>query len=145
VNSVLIETDIIVDYLIATERPTLLRRLLQTATCYTTFVQASEIYSAARGDSERRAVERALFGLKILGASARYSKTIGEVLSSLAPFEDHRTAIVAAMAIESNLPIVTDSHYDQLRKVPALRILPASELRTCPDGESLAEALAPQR
>lgn len=145
-NSVLVETDLIVEYLTAEQgsRP-LLRRLLQTATCYATFVQAAEIYSVARDDSERRIVERALLGLKILGASARYAKTIGDVLSSLAPSQDHRTAIVAAMALESKLPIVTDTHYDQLRQVSALRVIAASELRTIPNDETLADALASPR
>lgn len=142
-NGVLIETDIIIDYLTASpgEIP-LLRRLLEAVTCYTTFLNAAEIYSAARGDEERRTVEQALFGLKILGASGRYAKTIGGVLSSEGTAIGHRTAIVAAMARESNLPIVTETYFAELSSLSKLHVLAASELRRTPDRESLSALVA---
>jgi predicted nucleic acid-binding protein len=141
-NGVLIETDIIIDYLTASPGETpLLRRLLEAVTCYTTFLNAAEIYSAARGDEERRTVEQALFGLKILGASGRYAKTIGGVLSSEGTI-GHRTAIVAAMARESNLPIVTETYFAELSSLSKLHVLAASELRRTPDRESLSALVA---
>jgi len=143
-KGILVETDLIVDYLTAGPGgATLLRRLLEVVPCYGTFIQAGEIYSAATGDEERRMAERALFGLKILGASGRYAKTIGEVLSSLASMGSYRTAIVAAMALESRLPVVTDAYRPALAGIPGVKLIAASELRRAPDHERLGALLAP--
>lgn len=141
-KGILLETDLIAEYLTAGagEIP-LMRLLLETVTCYTTFLHAAEIYSAARNDDERRSVEKALFGLKILGASSRYAKTIALVLSSEGRMRGHRTAVVAAMAIESGLPVVTDDYLPDLSDIPGLRLISASSLRERPDHVSLAEAL----
>lgn len=142
-NGVMVETDVIVEFLTAGEgQASLLRRLLEATTCYTTFLNAAEIYSTARDDDERRLVERALFGLKILGASGRYAKTIGEVLSSDEFAIGHRSAIVAGMAMESRLPIVTDTYYEKFSRVPAVRVIQAAALRATADGAGLGELLA---
>lgn len=137
-NGILIESDVIAEYLTAEAGQTpLLRRLLEIAPCYSTFIQAAEIYSTARDDDERRTVERALFGLKILGASSRYAKTIGSVLTSVATGDRYRTAIVAAMAIASQLPVVTDVHFHALSDAPGITVVSASSLRQLPDREAL--------
>ena len=142
-TGILIETDLIVEFLTAAPgEESLLRRLLTITPCFSTFVQASEIYSACAGESDRPTVDRALFGLKILGASSRYSKTIGELLSSLGSMRGHRTAIVAAMALESRLPVVTDAHIDAYSAVPGLRIIPAASLRRVTSRDELMKALA---
>lgn len=142
-NGILIETDVIVEFLTAGDGEIpLLRRLLETVPCYTTFLQAAEIYSTAQDDQERRQVEKALFGLKILGASSRYAKTIARVLSSEARMGGHRTAIVAAMAIESRLPVVTDEYLQDLCNIPGLHPVSASSLRQTIGHTSLGQALA---
>lgn len=142
-TGVLVESDLIVEFLTAPAGTTpLLRRLLETTTCYTTFLNAAEIYGSARGEEERRMVERALFGLKILGASSRYAKTIGEALSSDVTVVDHRTAIVAGMAIESGLPIVTDAYYAAHSHHARVEVIAASKLRAIADRDALARALA---
>ncbi len=135
-DGVLVETDLIASFLTAPagERP-LLRRLLETTTCYTTFVQAAEIYAVATSDQERATVERALFGLKILGASARYAKTMASALTSLGTAPDLRTAIVAAMAVESGLPIVTATRGADYGRLPGLRVIPAAEAAAAGDAE----------
>jgi predicted nucleic acid-binding protein len=141
-TGVLVESDLIVEFLTCPAgRVPLLRRLLETTTCYTTFLNAAEIYAAARGDEERRMVERALFGLKILGASSRYAKTIGEVLSSEGSVIDHRTAIVAGMAIESGLPVVTGMYHSAFSQLSRVRTIAASALEAIDGRDRLAEAL----
>ncbi|MBC8146183.1 MAG: PIN domain-containing protein [bacterium] len=142
-TGILVETDVIVEFLTAPPATeTLLRRLLSATTCFTTFIQASEVYSACESAADRSAVDRALFGLKILGASSRYSKTIGAVLTSLDSMRGHRTAIVAAMALESSLPVVTDTHYDVFSAVPGLRLYPAAELRRVSNRDELMKMLS---
>jgi predicted nucleic acid-binding protein len=138
VNGILVETDLLVEYLLAGPgEPTLLRALLESITCYTTFVQAAELYSAVRDDAERRLVDRALFGVKILGASSRYAKTIGVLLSSYRHVGGHRRAIVGAIALESRLPVVTDIYYRELSTVEGLRVVQATSLRRQSDRETV--------
>lgn len=140
---ILVESDLIVEYLTAGEgRETLLRRLLPNVSCFGTFIQASEIYGACVDDVDRRTVDRALFGLKILGASSRYSKTIGLLLTSSGSMRGHRTAIVAAIALESRLGVVTDTHFDEYSSVPGLRLYSAAALRQTKNSEELMKALA---
>jgi predicted nucleic acid-binding protein len=141
-HGVLVETDLIAAFLVApADPPPLLRRLLEVVPCYSTFIQAAEIYAAAPAPEERRTVERALFGLKILGASARYAKTIADVLTSLGTLPDHRTAIVAAMALESRLPIVTAVAAGRYGGIPGVRVVPADLLDRTRTPEELLELI----
>jgi hypothetical protein len=138
VNGVLVEVDLIAEYLTAQAGVTpLLRRLLELVPCYTTFIQAAEIYSTVTSDEERRIVDRALFGLKILGASSRYAKTMGNVLSSVATGDRYRSSIVGAMALESRLPVVTQVFVDSLSQIPGLRVIAAETLREVSDSDAL--------
>jgi len=142
IKGVLVETDLLVEYLLAPVGTVpLLRRLLEVVPCYSTFLQAAEIYGSAREDQERRMVERPLFGLKILGASSRYATTIGAILSSATGSFRYRTAIVAAMAIESGLPIVTDAFLPHLRAIAHLRLVPGEMLRDAPTPQVMTTLL----
>jgi hypothetical protein len=141
-KGVLVETDLIAAFLTAPAGSTpLLRRLLEVVPCYSTFIQAAEIYSVTTDDEERHMAERALFGLKILGASGRYAKTIGDILSSPQRTGGHRTAIVAAMAIESDIPVVTEAYYKTFSEIPRLRVITASTLYGEADRASLLAAV----
>ena len=141
-KGILVETDVITEFLTAaTGTVPLLRRLLEVMPVYTTFIQAAEIYSVTEGDVERRIVERALFGIKILGASGRYAKTIGDILSSPHRTGGHRPAIVAAMAIESEIPVVTEAYYTIFSEIPRLRVLSASSLCSSADRAALLDAV----
>jgi hypothetical protein len=138
VNGILVEIDLLTEYLLAAPgQPTLFRALLESITCYTTFVQAADLYSAVRGDEERRLVDRALFGVKILGASSRYAKTIGDILSSSPNMVGYRSAIVGAIALESRLPVVTDTYYHELSSIGGLRVLKAASLKEQSDPDAL--------
>jgi hypothetical protein len=55
----------------------------------------------------------------------------------------HRTAIVAAMAIESGLPIVTDDHYTALSAIPGPRVIRAATLQSAHGMAELLSLLAP--
>ena len=142
-NGILVETDVIAGYLLQpAHSAALLRRLLQSATCYTTFIPAAEIYGTAQTADQMRIVERALFGLKILGASGRYAKTIGRIRSSSQSAGDFRFDITAATAIESGLPIVTERHRSEYERYPGVVVIGATALAAAPDGE-LRQLLAP--
>lgn len=149
-KGILVETDILVEYLTSpAAASSLFRRLLCSVVCYSTFVQAAEIYSAAVTPEERRTVDRALFGLKVLGANSRYAKTIGDLLSSLGsqsiesgsfePGNRLRIATVAAMAIESDLPVVTEVWAATYRSIPRVRVLTPQELDRAIDVGTIRE------
>ena len=129
---VLVETDILVDFLTAPQgEPSLLRLLLAELPCYTTFVQAAELYSCAGTDGEKRMVEPALFGLRVLGASARYAATMGAILRATGGAEPPgmREICTASVAIEANLPVVTKKFLLNYRLVPNLSIIEADIVR----------------
>lgn len=142
-KGVLVETDLIVEFLNAPlGHVPLLRRVLTATTCYTTFIQAAEIYGTARTPEELRAVERAVFGLKVLGASGRYAATIGRLRSSNVDPRDYRTAIVAAMAIESRIPIVTGRYAEAYADIPGLHVITVARLAEAENDVTFAEMLA---
>ncbi|MBL0333289.1 MAG: hypothetical protein IPP08_06330 [Chlorobiota bacterium] len=125
-----IETDIIVDYLCSPKDvESILRKLLVKQTCYTSFIQVSELYSKIKNKIEKQKVDEVIYGLKVLGASSRYSTTIGTILSSLGNIHNkERIAISAAISIESNLIMVTIDKskfqiYNNVEKVELLNLI----------------------
>lgn len=125
-QGVLVETDILVDFLIAPPgEPSLLRLLLSEIPCYTTFVQAAELYSCTDGHDGKQAVEPALFGVRVLGASARYASTIGALMRSSGNGSTAtlREICTAAIAIEANLPVITKKflqNYSGISHIPII-------------------------
>lgn len=113
-NGILIETDILIEYLVNEGKGiSVLRNLLTEFVCYTTFVQAAELLSAALNEAENKELEKALFGLKVLGSSSRYSFRIANQLKKLNDInlvkDKFRFAIISAIAIESDLTIITSN------------------------------------
>ena len=131
-QGLLVETDILVEFLTAPAgEPSLLRLLLAEIPCYTTFVQAAELYSCAGTDAEKLMVEPALFGLRVLGASARYAARMGALLRETGGSEtvSLREICTAAVAIEANLPIVSQKFLQNYRLMPHTSIIEADVVR----------------
>ncbi len=131
-QGVLIETDILIDFLTAPAGdPSLLRMVLAELPCYTTFIQAAELYSTASSDEEKHMIEPALFGLRVLGASARYATTMGRLIRETAHPEPMpmRHICTAAIAIEANLPVITKKFIENYRRVHHLPIIEADIVR----------------
>lgn len=122
-TELLVETDLIAEYLTAPVGTVpALRDLLRSARCFSTFIQAAELFSLAKTEEEQRIVERGLYGLKIIGASSRYSRQIGALMQEQ-PGVNHRIAIVAAIALSANLTIITRTFFENyltLGSIPAL-------------------------
>lgn len=130
-QGLLVETDILVEFLTTSEdEPSLLRLLLGELPCYTTFVQAAELYSCAADDAAKRMVEPALFSVRVLGASARYATSVGlllrETAGTEAPWRDLCTAAIAA---ESGMPVVTKNFLHNYRRIPHISIIEADVVR----------------
>ena len=73
----LIETDILNDYLMhrsSDGEPSLLRQALAQATCYTTMINAMELFASATDQKSRDATMNLLMVVRVLGFSARYAE-----------------------------------------------------------------------
>lgn len=141
-TELLIESDLIAEYL-TTPVGTVpaLRELLRSARCFSTFIQAAELLSLAETESEQRIVERGLYGLKIIGASSRYSQQIGALMRGHSGL-DHRTAIVAAIAISANLTIVTRTFFESYVTLCSIPSLYTGKELSLTTPENLLQSLA---
>lgn len=134
-QGLLVETDILIDFLTTQgNEPSLLRLLLAEVPCYTTYIQAAELYASARNRDEEQCVEPALLGVRVLGAHARYASTMGALLRDAegAPFPCHsawRAVATAAIAVESRLPIVTKNFLQNYQQIPRVSIIEAGVVR----------------
>lgn len=134
-QGILVETDILVDFLATqSDTPSLLRLLLAEMPCYTTYVQAAELYACANNEEEIQHIEPALLAVRVLGASARYAPTIGAILRDT--MEDKqlqkpswREIATSAIAIESRLPIVTKNFLRNYEQILGVSIIEADVVR----------------
>lgn len=134
-QGILVETDILVDFLTTQgDAPSLLRLLLSEVPCYTTYIQAAELYACAHNEEEIQDIEPALLGVRVLGASARYAATMGAILRcAMDKQPSHkplwREIATSAVAIESRLPIVTKNFLRNYEQIPNVSIIEADVVR----------------
>ncbi|HYM19921.1 MAG TPA: hypothetical protein VEW28_02840 [Candidatus Kapabacteria bacterium] len=109
----LIETDILHDYLTHTgEEPSVLRQALSRATCYTTMLNAMEVFALSHSTDERDAVMNMLMVVRVLGFSGRYAEGFAELGKRFHTLSQ-RELLVAGMASVSKLTILTERFYDR--------------------------------
>ena len=99
----LIDTDVMVDYLVSNENNYLLN-LMRTGICFTTVLNASEILSACKAEKEISTVRNVLDSLKVLGIHSRYALSIPEFSDKT---DNVRDALFSVVASINKLPIVT--------------------------------------
>ena len=102
----LIETDILADHLSSdnNSEDTVLETAMQRGTCFTTVLNASELYFAASTEEENIAVDKLLKALKILGLNSRYSLSIFGLNRTL---KNIRDSLIYVTAKINKLPIIT--------------------------------------
>lgn len=104
-NEFLIETDILLEHLTQKKSTeSILDKAMISGTCFTTVINASELFFACSNDMERKAVEDLLSALKILGINSRYSLKISKFFNKVATTRD---AIMCVVAEINRLPILT--------------------------------------
>jgi hypothetical protein len=130
ISQLLIETDILADYLLAPPgEATLLRTALRQVRCYTTMLNALELFRAASDAFEREAILAVLTLVRVLGFPARTAETAALALfeanvlnkSSASVHIQTRESIVLGLAHASKLGILTrtyNTRYRQLGIVP---------------------------
>jgi len=106
IKNYLIETDILIDFLSSKKKKdnTYLLNIMQKGVCFTSVLNASELYFAAKSDFEREKVNHLLYALKVLGIHSRYSLHVAPVAHH---FNNYRDALFYILAQQNNLIIVT--------------------------------------
>jgi predicted nucleic acid-binding protein len=99
----LLETDVLVDYLVSNENNYLIK-LMSTGICFTTVLNASEMLAACKDETEMREVRSVLDSLKVLGLHSRYALSVPEFAKKTKNIRDTLFAIVSLI---NKLPIVT--------------------------------------
>lgn len=109
----LVETDILLEHLTHKKSSeSFLEKAMTHGICFTTVLNASELFFAASNETERKLVEDLLSSLKILGINSRYSLKISKFFNKVATTRD---AIMCIVAEYNRLPILT-SENDRYRE-----------------------------
>jgi predicted nucleic acid-binding protein len=114
----LIETDVLRDYLIsAKSNESVLRKALAAGVCYTTMLNAFELFRAAATEAERDAVMRVLMVVRVLGFNARFAENFAKITQEIetktGAILSEREAMIVGMASASKLSILTEEHFDR--------------------------------
>ena len=122
----LIETDLMIEHLTIKDGSVKsgLEIAMEIGICFTTAVNASELFFAAKTEVKQDSVKKILTALKVLGISARYSLNINEFAGKVSTVRD---AIICATAKINKLPILTNN--PEKYKLTGLKILHPKDLR----------------
>ncbi len=141
ISQLLIETDVLADYLLAPGgEATLLRTALRQVRCYTTMLNALELFRAASNAIEREAVLAVLTLVRVLGFPARSAEVAAIAInqsadrhladlnkSSASIHVNSRESIILGLAHASKLGVLTrvyKTRYQQIGIVPIYDALP---------------------
>lgn len=126
----LIETDILNDYLMhrsSDGEPSLLRQALAQATCYTTMINAMELFASATDQKSRDAVMNLLMVVRVLGFSARYAEPFAALGKRIEQEKNlvlsQRELMILAMAEISKLTVVTHKYFDRYHAASVVTVV----------------------
>ncbi len=119
----LIDSDILIEHLSHTDVSTesVLEKAVKKGNCFTTALNASELYFGAESNSEKEIIDKLLDSLTgVLGFHPRYSFTIYELRGRA---ESLRDAMFLSVALNNRLPILT-MQKERYKNTGATIILP---------------------
>lgn len=122
----LVETDLLVEHL-TFKKGSLksgLETAMETGICFTTVINASELFFAAENDVEKKSINKILTALKVLGIHSRYSLAVIEFAGKVSNVRD---AIFCTTAKINKIPILTND--PDKYKLTGLKILHPNDLR----------------
>lgn len=101
-----IETDVLVEHLTHTDKSThsYLEKAMRKGDCFTSVVNASELYFSVNNPGEKEIIDKLLYAVKVLGLSSRYALQAGVWNGKLSSVRD---AMIASLVKTNKLPIVT--------------------------------------
>lgn len=107
-NHYLIDTDILYDHLIHNDQKkrSFLTQLMTKGECFTTVLNASELFFSAKTEEQKIAVKKLLYALKVLGINSRYSL---DVPNYSGKFKNYKECLFYIIAEKNNLIIATNS------------------------------------
>ena len=122
----LIDTDILIDHLKTKDKSQLsdLEIAMTKGICFTSVIQASEMYFNKLIPEDKKAVDSVIYALKILGIHSRYSLNISDFFNKVATARD---ALFCSVAKNNKLPIFTMDF--EKYKDSGIKIITPIELR----------------
>ena len=120
----LIETDVLREYLISEQSgESALRKALASGVCYTTMVNALELFRATSTPEEHDAVMQVLMVVRVLGFNSRYSESFAKISREIETGKGviitDREAMIIGMAQTSKLTILTKDYFDRYKSFGA--------------------------
>ena len=104
---IVVHADVVLDHLLHGEKgPSILRIAMKKYLCYTTVVNAMELFSYGTSGRYIGIIQDALGAMKILGVNSRNAKNFG-LLMRRYPRCTMTDLLVAGICLESNLPLLT--------------------------------------
>jgi hypothetical protein len=105
-NKFLIETDILIDFLTGnhSRHNSYLVRLMQTGICFTSVLNASELYFYARTKNDKNKLDCLFHTINVLGIHSRYCLNVSDVS---AHFNNYRDTLFYILANQNRLTIIT--------------------------------------
>ena len=102
----LLETDLLINYLVSNDssKEPYLLKLMQNGICFTSVLNASELFMLSDTDFEKEKVRDLLNALKVLGLHSRYSLLIPNYGNH---FKNIRDALFYILAEQNKLKIIT--------------------------------------
>jgi Predicted nucleic acid-binding protein, contains PIN domain len=132
VQKIVVDTDVLLQYLVHREGASFLRSAMNVFFCYTTVFNAIEAFSVARSEKEIQAVDNAMSAMKVLGLNAKSAKVIGKIFSSTdSKKTKDLSVLIAGICRESRLPIVT-MNPKRFSGIKQLQVIPAQKLAQNP-------------
>ncbi len=121
-TSYLIDTDVLIDYLRATDKATkFLEKTISTATCYLSSITVAELYAGIREGKERHLFEQFLQAFEIIAVDAEIAKLGGLYRRDFGKTSGTglADALIAASAHHANAKLVTlnKKHFPMLKNV----------------------------
>jgi predicted nucleic acid-binding protein len=123
-EKIVVDTDIIIDYLAGVEEAAMLLDSIRAECRFTTSVNCMEALQGARSHIELKKLDKFLLGaFQILGITARSSSLALELIRSHALRDGLRTgdALIAAVTIENGAKLVTGNHR-HFKGIPELEV-----------------------
>jgi predicted nucleic acid-binding protein len=137
---IVVHTDIFLEHLYGTSHPSTLREAMTRFFCYSTVFQAIQLFSLARTEYQRKAIEDSMAAMKILGLNPKQARRYGSLLMSFKHL-DPLHVLIAGLCLESKLPILTDRKRD-FRGIKGLTVVPARLISRYESGHEIMNALS---
>lgn len=136
---IVVHTDVFVEHLCGGQHPSVLRQTMSKFFCYTTVFQAIELFSLAKSEKERRAIEDSMAAMKIMGLNPKQARKYGELLATSKRVQT-LNVLIAGLCMESKLPILTDRK-QEFKGTRGLMIVPTRLISRFESGHEILSAV----